>query len=91
MADLVKKPRFFPFVFKKKEEPLPKNLLPKIRTKTVPGPKSQKLTESLKRFECPQITFTNDNFPVFFERAHGVNLYDADGNRYLDLCSSFAV
>ncbi len=87
---LIKKPRFFPF-FQKKQSPLPKNFLPKIRTKTVPGPASKKLTESLKRFECPQITFVSETFPVFLKKAFGINMIDVDGNRFIDLTSAFGV
>ncbi len=90
MKPLIRKPRFFPF-FGKTKDAFPKNLLPKIRTKTVPGPNSQKLAESLRRFECPQITFINENFPVFLKSAFGVNFTDVDRNRYLDLTAAFAV
>ena len=62
-----------------------------MRGKTFPGPQSVKLTESLKRFECPQITFIGGAFPVFFKKASGMNITDVDGNRYLDLTSAFAV
>ncbi len=86
-----KKPKFFPFSFKKKLVPLPKSLLPKIRTKTLPGPESVKLTEQLKRFECPQITYVGGVFPVFLKKAYACNLYDVDRNRYLDLSSAFTV
>lgn len=82
---------FFPFAFKKSPKPLPKNLAPKVRTKTLPGPQSQKLTEQLKRYECPQITYVGGSFPLFLQKGRGANLYDADGNRYLDLTSSFGV
>ena len=81
----------FSFSFKKKKNPLPKNFLPKIKTKSVPGPQSVKLAESLRRFECPQITFVNENFPVFLQKAFGCNFTDVDGNRYLDLTSAFGV
>ncbi|OIO36870.1 MAG: hypothetical protein AUJ72_05620, partial [Candidatus Omnitrophica bacterium CG1_02_46_14] len=81
----------FPFPFKKKKGSFPKNFLPKIKTKTIPGPRSVKLTETLKRFECPQITFANENFPIFLKKAFGCNFIDADGNRYLDLTSAFSV
>jgi 4-aminobutyrate aminotransferase len=82
----------FPFFNKKKKtDELPSNQLPKIRTKTVPGPRSLKLTEALKRYECPQITYVGDGFPVFLERASGANVWDTDGNRYLDLTSFFGV
>ncbi len=91
MKDLIKRRRFFSFSFKKKPESLPKNLLPKIRTKTLPGPTSKKLTESLRRFECPQLTFVSEDFPVFFKKASGANITDVDGNRFLDLTSCFAV
>lgn len=83
----------FKFSNKKKKQKitLPASLLPKIRTKALPGPESAKLTENLKRFECPQITYTGGVFPVFFKRAQAANLYDVDGNRFLDLTSAFAV
>lgn len=82
----------FPFFNKKKKtDAIPPNHPPKIRTKTVPGPHSLKLTESLKRYECPQITYVGDGFPVFFDRALGANVWDADGNRFLDLTSFFGV
>lgn len=91
MKTLIKKPKFFPFLFNKKKNAFSKNFLPKIRTKTVPGPQSQKLTESLKRYECPQITRINENFPVFLKKAFGLNFIDVDGNRYIDLTSAFSV
>jgi 4-aminobutyrate aminotransferase-like enzyme len=87
----LKKPKFFAFPFKKKKNPFPKNLLPKVRSKTLPGPESLKLAENLKRFECPQLTFIADPFPVFLKKASGANIVDVDGNRYLDFTSCFAV
>ena len=86
----LKKPSFFPF-FKKKSKDSFKNLLPKVRLKVFPGPKSQKLTAELRRFECPQITYVGGSFPVFFKKAQGLNITDVDGNRYIDLTSAFAV
>ncbi len=71
--------------------PLPKNALPKIRTKTIPGPKSQQWAAELKRHECPQITYVGDPYPVFLQKARGVNITDVDGNRFLDLTSCFSV
>ena len=88
---MLKKPKFFPFSFSKKPAPLPKSLLPKVRGKVFPGPESVRLTEQLKRFECPQITYVGGAFPIFIKKAHACNLFDVDGNRYLDLCSAFAV
>lgn len=74
----------------RKPKPLPKNALPKIRTK-IPGPQSLKLTAELKRFECPQLTFISESFPVFLKKAQGANFIDVDRNRYLDLTSCFGV
>lgn len=88
---MIKRPSFFRFVFKKKKDSLPKSLLPKVRTKTLPGPKSLKLVDSLKRFECPEVTFIGEPFPVFLKEAFACNLTDVDGNRFLDLTSCFAV
>lgn len=90
-AQPAKRPRLFPFAFKKKTDELPKNHLPKIRSKAVPGPQSVKLAETLKRYECPQITFINESFPVFFDKASGANITDVDGNRFIDLTSCFGV
>jgi 4-aminobutyrate aminotransferase-like enzyme len=87
----LKKPGFFGFSFKKKPEPLPKSLLPKMRSKELPGKESSKLGAELKRYECPQITYQGGVFPVFFKKARASNLFDVDGNRYLDLSSAFAV
>lgn len=86
------KVRFFPFLFgRKKKESLPKSLLPRMRSKTLPGPRSAKLGETLKRFECPQVTHFGGVYPVFFQRAQACNIFDVDGNRYLDLTSCFGV
>ncbi|MCG3175743.1 MAG: 5-aminovalerate aminotransferase DavT [Candidatus Omnitrophica bacterium] len=82
---------FFPFAFKKSPKPLPKNQAPRVRSKTLPGPQSQKLAEQLKRYECPQVTYVGGVFPVFLHKGKGANLFDLDGNRYLDMTSSFGV
>lgn len=65
-------------------------MLPKLITE-VPGPKSSALAAELKRFECRNVTYVADDWPVFWRRAEGVNVWDEDGNRYLDLTSAFAV
>lgn len=81
----------FKFPAKKKKDTLPKSLLPKVRSKQLPGAKSVELTEQLKRYECPQITFVGGPFPIFFKEARACNITDVDGNRYLDLTSAFGV
>lgn len=65
-------------------------MLPEILTE-IPGPQSRALMEKLARFESRNVTFFNADFPVFWERASGGNVWDADGNRYLDMTSGFGV
>ncbi|MFH1263243.1 MAG: aspartate aminotransferase family protein [Pseudomonadota bacterium] len=61
-----------------------------LRT-TVPGPRSRDLAERLRRVECRNITYLADDFPVFWERAAGANVVDADGNLFVDFTSAFGV
>ena len=65
-------------------------MLPEILTE-IPGPHSRKLIEKLAHFESQNVTFSNEHFPIFWERASGGNVWDADGNRYLDMTSGFGV
>lgn len=65
-------------------------MLPKLVTE-IPGPRSRDLAVRLKRHESRNITYVDPEFPVFWERAAGTNVWDADGNRFLDLTSGFAV
>ena len=65
-------------------------MLPKLST-GIPGPQSLELSEKLKLYECRNVTYTADDWPVFWQRAEGVNVWDADGNRFLDLTSAFGV
>ena len=65
-------------------------MLPHLLT-PVPGPRSLALAEKLRRHESRNVTFLADDFPVFWQRADGVNVWDADGNRFLDLTSAFGV
>ncbi len=64
--------------------------LPRLRT-AIPGPCSRALTRQLRRYESRNITFISDCWPVFWERATGANVWDVDGNRYLDLTAAFGV
>jgi 4-aminobutyrate aminotransferase-like enzyme len=57
----------------------------------VPGPRSRELAGRLARHECRDTTFLSDDFPVFWERAHGCSVWDVDGNRYVDLTAAFGV
>ena len=65
-------------------------MLPEILTK-VPGEKSLGLARRLAETECRNTTFLADDWPIFWERAEGVNVWDADGNRFLDMTSGFGV
>ncbi len=41
--------------------------------------------------ESRNVTYLSKDFPVFWEAAQGARVQDADGRRYLDLSSAFAV
>lgn len=65
-------------------------MLPKLST-AIPGPRSLALAARLRRHESRNVTYLAEDFPVFWQRAEGTNVWDADGNRYLDLTSAFGV
>jgi len=65
-------------------------MLPELIT-PIPGPRSRELTVELRAHESRNVTYVSSGFPVFWERAHGVNVRDVDGNRFLDLTSGFGV
>ena len=65
-------------------------MLPEIRT-AIPGPRSQEAARRLRLYESRNVTFLDAEFPVFWERAEGVNVWDVDGNRFLDWTSAFGV
>lgn len=65
-------------------------MLPELIT-AIPGPRSRKLAARLRAAESRNVTYADAEFPVFWERAEGTNVWDADGNRFLDLTSAFAV
>ena len=65
-------------------------LLPLLRTR-VPGPRSRALARQLRHCESRNITLVSDRWPIFWELARGANVWDADGNRYVDLTAAFGV
>lgn len=65
-------------------------VLPELRTE-IPGPRSRQLAARLRAVESRNITMIGPDWPVFWERAEGVNVWDADGNRFLDFTSGFGV
>lgn len=65
-------------------------MLPLLHTE-IPGPGSQHLSETLRRYESHHVTYVSHDFPVFWEKAEGCNVWDVDGNRFIDLVSGFGV
>ena len=65
-------------------------MLPALITE-IPGPQSLALSKELKLYESRNVTYVAEDWPVFWERAEGVNVWDADGNRFLDLTAAFGV
>ena len=51
-------------------------MLPHLVT-SIPGPRSRALAERLRRYESRNVTYLAEDFPVFWERAEGVNVWDA--------------
>ena len=65
-------------------------MLPELIT-SIPGPESLRLAEELRRYESRNVTYLAGDWPIFWERAEGANVWDVDGNRYVDLTGAFAV
>jgi len=62
--------------------------LPRI-VGAVPGPRSRELAQRLAKVENPEVTWLGEPPPIFWSRGAGVNVFDADGNRYVDLLAGF--
>ncbi|NNK47362.1 MAG: aminotransferase class III-fold pyridoxal phosphate-dependent enzyme, partial [Gemmatimonadetes bacterium] len=54
-----------------------------------PGPRSRRLAQRLAAVESRNVTYLADDFPIFWEKSRGSNVWDADGNRYVDLSGGF--
>lgn len=70
-------------------EAIPATLGPSMRCK-VPGPESRALAARLAKVESQNVTAL-DPAPIFWERAACANLWDVDGNRFVDLTAAFGV
>jgi len=68
----------------------PRTLPPALVT-PVPGPRSRALAERLARVESRNVTCLAPEPPIFWERAAGANVWDVDGNRFVDLGAGFGV
>ena len=65
-------------------------MMPVLQTE-VPGPRSRDLARKLREYESQNVTYVSEDWPVFWERADGYNIWDVDGNRFVDLTSAFGV
>jgi 4-aminobutyrate aminotransferase-like enzyme len=68
----------------------PPCLPPELRTR-VPGPRSRALARRLAAVESRNVTCLEPVPPIFWERAAGSNVWDVDGNRFVDLTAGFGV
>jgi 4-aminobutyrate aminotransferase-like enzyme len=65
-------------------------VLPALQT-PIPGPRSRELAVALRRHESRNVTYVGEDWPIFWARGEGTNVWDADGNRFLDCTSAFGV
>lgn len=65
--------------------------LPPLLVTEVPGPHSRAWAGRLARVESRNVTALAPEAPIFWERASGSNVWDADGNRFVDLGAGFGV
>jgi len=70
--------------------PCPPTQAPELRTE-IPGPRSRDLARRLAAVESRNVTCLGPVPPIFWERASGVNVWDVDGNRFVDLTAGFGV
>ncbi len=68
----------------------PETSLPELRTE-IPGPSSRALALRLARVESRNVTCLSPTPPIFWEKAEGANVWDVDGNRFVDLGGGFGV
>ena len=65
------------------------SLPPSIKTE-IPGPRSQRLSKRLSKVETHDVTCLNPP-PIFWQKSLGANIWDVDGNRFIDLSAAFGV
>src|SRR5438045_6177861 len=55
--------------------------------------KTQKVLDLLRQYESPNVTFieADGSWPIVWQRAKGVHVWDANGKKYLDLTAAFGV
>jgi len=54
---------------------------------------SRKVLDQLREYESRNVTFieSDGSWPIVWERARGVQVWDSEGKRYLDLTAAFGV
>ncbi len=54
---------------------------------------THQVLHALREYESPNVTFfePDDSWPIVWERARGVHVWDVEGKRYLDLTAAFGV
>src|SRR5436309_10752580 len=54
---------------------------------------TRQVLHKLRRYESQNVTYIapDGSWPIVWERARGVHVWDADGNKYLDLTAAFGV
>ena len=54
---------------------------------------SQEVIQLLREYESRNVLFTepDGSWPIVWEKAKGVNVWDAEGKKYLDLTAAFGV
>ncbi|MBW2493474.1 MAG: aspartate aminotransferase family protein [Deltaproteobacteria bacterium] len=57
----------------------------------IPGPRSRALARRLGAVESRNVICVDPEPPIFWERASGSNVWDVDGNRFVDLTAGFGV
>ena len=65
-------------------------MLPELKTE-IPGPRSVELAAELRKYESHNVTYVASDWPIFWDRAEGSCVWDADGNRFIDITSAFGV
>jgi 4-aminobutyrate aminotransferase-like enzyme len=79
------RPRAEVYSYTRSVQTLPPELLGEV-----PGPRSRELAHRISRVESRNVTCLAPP-PIFWERASGANVWDVDGNRYVDLTAAFGV
>jgi len=69
----------------------PTSNLPPALVTPIPGPRSRALASRLEAVESRNVISIEPIPPIFWDRASGSNVWDVDGNRYVDLTAAFGV